>query len=402
MRLLRSGRLTRRLATATTLTMLTVATLSAGPLSGTASAQDARRELVLVGNNDAGTVSFIDAVTFVRLFDVDIIPDLQQRLAEMTPVERVEYELVRAQMGGDKYVDDVAVSPDGRTLYVSRSNLADAAAFDIRTRRLLWRTRLDGLRADHLALSRDGTRLVISAVTAKKVHALDTATGRIVGSFPTGDYPHQLEYSPDGRRIYNASIGNVVLPDWLDALKGQRVFTVVDAQTLKVTKTFDLGGRGIRPFFITPDEKYVYAQLSFLHGFVEYSLEQGRITRTVDLPILGDGRTMPTADYPNDSAHHGLALSKDGTKICDAGTVSDYVAILSRPALTVDRILHTGDQPYWATTSVDGRYCFVSNSLSDTVSVISYATATEVARIPVGAYPQRLHATTVPGEVLAG
>jgi YVTN family beta-propeller protein len=111
---------------------------------------------------------------------------------------------------------------------------------------------------------------------------------------------------------------------------------------------------------------------------------------------------MPTADYPNDSAHHGLAASNDGAKICAAATVSDYVAIVSRPGLTVDRIVPVGDQPYWATTSVDGQYCFVSNSLSNSVSVISYATATEVARVPVGRYPQRLHAAVIPTDVLPG
>jgi YVTN family beta-propeller protein len=377
--------------------------LAPGSASGTSVAsvpQSTGRELVLVGNNNAGTVSFVDAHTFQRLFDFNIVPDLQQRLAAMTVAERISYELVKLQMGGDKFVDDIAVSPDGRTMYVSRSNLDDAAAFDIKTRQLLWRTRLEGIRADHLALSPDGSRLVISAVTAKKVHAIDTSTGRITGSFATGDFPHGMLYSPDGKRIYNGSIGNITLPDWLDGLKGSRVITIVDSQTLAVQKTINLGNKGIRPFVITPDEKFIYTQLSFEHGFVEYSLEQDRITRTVTLPKLGDGQTMPTANYPNDSAHHGLALSADGAKICDAGTVSDYVAILSRPALTVDRIIPVGDQPYWAATSVDGRYCFVSNSLSDSVSVIEYDTATEVARIPVGHYPQRLNTTTVAEDAL--
>jgi YVTN family beta-propeller protein len=319
----------------------------------------------------------------------------------MTFAERAAYELVRAQMGDHKFVDDIAVSQDGRTIFLSRSNLADAAAFDLTTRRLLWRTRVEGLRSDHMQLSRDGARLFVSAVTAKKVHAIDTATGRITGSFPTGDLPHDMELSPDGERIYNGSIGTVFLPDWVGGLKGRRVMTIANARTLRVEKTIDLGSnREIRPFQLTSDEKFVYSQLSFHHGFVEYSLDDSKITRTVTLPKIGDGANMPTADYPNDSAHHGLALSRDGSKICNAATVSDYVAIVSRPALTVDRIIRVGDQPYWATISVDGRYCFVPNSLSDSVSVISLASATEVARVPVGRYPQRLHATSVPQDVL--
>ncbi len=379
-----------------------VAQGSAGAASSAAvGAPAGTRDVVLVGNNDDGTVSVVDARTFDRLFDVDIKPDLAQRLAEMTVGERAAYEIVRAQMGGDKYVDDVAVSVDGRTLYVSRSNLADVAAFDLRSGRQVWRTRVEGMRADHFVLSRDGRRLFVSAVTAKKVHALDTADGAIVGSFPTGDYPHGMELSPDGNRVYNGSIGAVFLPDWLDGLKGRRVMTVADTRTLKVVDTFDIGdNRGIRPFVVTPDEWFIYAQLSFLHGFVEYDLAQRRITRTVPLPKRGTGVTMATSDYPNDSAHHGLAISPDGSKICDAATVSDYVAILSRPGLAVDSIIPVGDQPYWATTSLDGQYCFVSNSLSDTLSVISYASATEVARVPVGRYPQRLRPAAVAEDAL--
>jgi YVTN family beta-propeller protein len=359
------------------------------------------RDLVLVGNNNAGTVSVIDAHTFARLFDIDIKPDLVDRLAEMTLAQRAGYELVKVQMGGDKFVDDLAVSPDGRTMYVSRSNLADVAAFDIGARQLLWHTRVDGLRADHILLSSDGSRLFVSAVTATKAQAINTADGRIVGSFPTGAYPHGMELSPDGTKVYNASIGVVSLPDWMDPLKGKRVMTVVDSTTLRVLDTIDIGdNRGIRPFQITSDGRYIYAQLSFLHGFVEYDLQQRKITRQVDLPKLNGGETMPTADYPNDSAHHGIALSPDGAKICAAGTVSDYVAIISRPALTVDRIINVGDQPYWAANSLDGQYCFVSNSLSDSLSIISYATATEVARVPVGHYPQRIRTATVPADVL--
>jgi YVTN family beta-propeller protein len=118
------------------------------------------------------------------------------------------------------------------------------------------------------------------------------------------------------------------------------------------------------------------------------------------MPLSAEAKKMKREDYPFDSAHHGLALSGDGSKLCVAGTISDYVAIVSRPGLTVDKYLSTGDQPYWATSSPDGRYCYVSNSLSDTVSVISFDGAQEVRRIPVGHHPQRIRVAPIPADVL--
>ena len=53
------------------------------------------------------------------------------------------------------------------------------------------------------------------------------------------------------------------------------------------------------------------------------------------------------------------------------------------------RIHELGARTYWATTSTNGRYCYVSVAGDDSLSVISYETEEEVARVPVGDHPQR-------------
>jgi YVTN family beta-propeller protein len=249
---------------------------------------------------------------------------------------------------------------------------------------------LEGVKADHATLSPDGTKYVISAITSAKSQVIDTATGRIVGSFATGTYPHENVYSADGARIYNMSIGVTTLPKSLNVFKGAKQLTVVDAATLRTVRTYDFE-YGIRPAVITPDEKTMYAQLSYLNGFVEYDLVAGRITRTVQMPFSTAGAALSPDDYPQNSAHHGVALSGGQDKLCMAGTIDDYTAIVSRPGLTTDGFVHypTGSVPYWSTTSVDGNHCFVTLSNLDAVSVIDFRTAKEVARIPVGDFPQR-------------
>jgi YVTN family beta-propeller protein len=347
-------------------------------------------DVVLVGNSVAGTVTFLDGHTFANLGSVDVIPDLAERLAQMNPIERAAYELIRQQEGGDRFADDAYLSPDGRTLYVSRGNLDDAVAFDLATRRMLWRHKVAGFKADHAALSPDGTRFVVSATTVAQAQVLDTATGALVRSVPTGTYPHANDYSPDGTRIYNASIGITALPKALDFAKGVKQLTVIDARTFAVLRTYQFS-EGIRPAVFTPDGTTMYAQLSYLNGFVEYDLRAGRITRTVPMPFSPAGAALNPDSYPNNSAHHGMALSGDTGQLCDVGTIDDYTAIVDRPGLTTRGTVTypAGTLPYWATTSADGRYCLVSLSNANAVSVVDYATAQEVARVPVGTFPQR-------------
>jgi YVTN family beta-propeller protein len=215
--------------------------------AGARESSSAARDLIFVANNFGGTVSVIDARTLASVAEINVIPDLEQRLAQMTIAEKIGYELVRSQTGHDQFADDVSLSPDGRIMYVSRSNLADVVAISLVTRQQLWRTKVSGLRADHMTISPDGRKIVVSAITSKKVEVLDAENGAVIGSFPAGDYPHENQYSADGKKIYNASIGTIPVPDWMEPLKGQRQVTVADAATLKVERVYSFS-HGVRPF----------------------------------------------------------------------------------------------------------------------------------------------------------
>jgi DNA-binding beta-propeller fold protein YncE len=365
------------------------------------------RDVLYVGNNWDGTADVVDPQTFTKLARINIIPDIDERMAEIqSDPERFGYYLAIRELvgeGHDQYVDDMFSSHDGRYLYVSRPSLADVVAFDLSTREIVWRTKVDGNRADHMAISPDGTRLLVSASTAKVVDVIDTGSGQIVARFPSGDQPHENNYSRDGNLIYHASIGTVYTTldePVFDATKGERIFEIVDAHTYEVLRKIDMGQKldefgepdmsgAVRPMALSPDERFLYFQVSFFHGFVEYDLQQDRVLRLAHLPLSEEAAGMRREQYLLDSAHHGLAMNPEGTKLCAAGTMSDYAAIVDRTSFAYTLAAH-GKKPYWSTNSADGRYCFVSFSGDDAVSAISYDTEQEVARIPVGDHPQRM------------
>jgi DNA-binding beta-propeller fold protein YncE len=374
------------------------------------------RDVLLVGNSVSGTVSFLDARTFASLGSVDVIPDLREVLAEIQAdlVRSVAYPIIKSQQlihhfepsAGDRFVDDLFLSPDGTTLYVSRSNLGDVAAFDL-TRKghpLRWKTRVDGLKADHASISPDGKRLVVSATTAQVADVFDAESGKLIGSFQTGYYPHQNDYSADGKHIYNSSIGNVgyeAVPYELNALKGDRWLVKADAVTLEVVHTWHFE-YGIRPSVITADEKIMYAQLSYVNGVIKYDLEQEREVARSEQPLSTFAlETYKTyTEYPHDSAHHGLSLSGDGKKLCDCGTIDNQVAIVSTDSMKATKLIEVGAVPYWATTLPDGQHCAVSLSGANAVAIIDFESETQIAESPVGKFPQRSRLGKIPAQVV--
>jgi DNA-binding beta-propeller fold protein YncE len=379
----------------------------AAPTGAEAKQKPPTRDVLVVSNNWAGTADLIDPESFKRLERINVIPDAEERIAEIhaDPVATQYFNLIRELIGEghNQYVDDGFTSPDGRLVYFSRPSFADVVAIDLKTERIVWRTKIDGYRADHMAISPNGRRLLVSASTARMIDVIDTGTGGIVGRIPSGDSPHENNFSSDGKLIYHASIGTVYTDTddpALDATKGERVFEIIDARTLQVLRTIDMGEKlaeagypsmsaAVRPMALSPSERYVYFQVSFFFGIVKYDLREDRVAGVLNLP-LDDAEGMQRSDYLLDSAHHGLAMNPKGTKLCVAGTMSGYAAIVTRKPFELQRKVHVGHVPYWAAASENGRYCFVSVAGNDRVAVISFRNGREVARIKVGDHPQRM------------
>ncbi|MGH2795438.1 MAG: YncE family protein [Actinomycetota bacterium] len=361
------------------------------------------RPVVFVANAEAGTVALVDAGTHQTLRTIDVIPDGPAPTLEQDPVNAAAYPLVVAAVG-ENWAQDLDISPDGTVLYVSRGHRGDTAAFDIASGEMIWRTSIGGFRSDHMTISPDGSRLYVSALTQNIVQVLDTTSGTVVGSFPTGEWPHDNVFSPDGERVYNGSIGNILVPPEIrdvrpsiaPLLPPPYVLTVADPVTLEVIRTIEFD-RGIRPFLLSADGGRMYAQISEFHGVVEFDLADGRPLRTLPLPIA-DGVTSD--DYDFEAPHHGLALSGDGRLMCIAGRASDYVALVSTETMSLVATIPVDDAPGWAETSPDGSSCYVASTRANTVSVVSYETLSLVAEIPTDAGPKYLTSAHVPESVL--
>ena len=342
----------------------------------------------MVANAQAGTVALVDVASQSLLGAIDVNPARAKRDGP----------------GAPNYAQDTDVSPDGRTLYVSRGYLGDVAAFDIASGRLLWQRSLNTGRADHMTLTPDGRHLFVSALLDNRVYKITAATGEITGHLVTGVYPHDNKISRDGRRLYNTSIGplsslprHAGAPPLTETAGHPFQLTIADVGTMQTLDRIRLDN-AIRPWQFTPDEKGLYAQLSNEHAVVAYNLAGRKVTRRLDLPVKPG---VSVADWDFEAPHHGLALTPDGRTLCLAGRASDYAALVRAPDLTLIATIPVGDAPGWAETADKGRLCLVANSRSDDLSIISIPKRTEVVRLPMGKGPKHITVALIPASVVA-
>lgn len=424
------------LATALGATGVTVtASAAQGEAGGRPSAGPYERllDVMFVGNNWDGTATVVDARTHHPIRTIDTIPDRDERMAEIlaSPDELAFYLAIQTAIGegNAQYTDDMFTTHDGRLLAVSRPSFADVVGIDLASGEIVWRFPMEGYRSDHMGVSPDGTRLLVSDSTANKVHELDIWTGRRTGEFASGDSPHENNYTADGELVFHASIGRVYTPtdrpvmrEPYDTLKGEQYFQIVRTDGLQIQSRWDMGreleeagypgmASAVRPMALAPDERFVYLQVSFFHGWIEFDTQApdtdgaptyegepdaGAVTRVVALP---QRTTEAREQYVLDSAHHGLAMNPAGTTLCAAGTMDGYAAIVDRETEEFE-LVDVGEKPYWSTNGVFGDECWVSVSGEDEVVVIDYATAQPVATVPVGDHPQRVRAGVVAASVL--
>ncbi|MEU2285283.1 YncE family protein [Streptomyces sp. NPDC013178] len=398
---------TRHLCSIAAALVLTVTAPATAATAVTSAGAAAQREVLLVANNWDGTADVIESSgDFAKIGRINVIPDKDQRMAEINadPIRWVAFMTIRNSVGEghDQFVDDMYSTPDGSSVVVSRPSFADVVSINVATGAVNWRFPVSGYRSDHMAVSPDGTRVAVSASTSNTVHVLDINTGKQLGSYSTGDKPHENIFTKDGKYIWTMSIGDVntaLDAPWLDWTKGDRRITVVDATTYQQVKVIDMRQRldaigltdysdAVRPAVFSPDESKLYFQVSFFNGFFEYDIATDKITRTKTLPknpATSDDRTT----FVNDSRHHGLSMSPDGSKLCVAGTMDDYATVVNRTTLQEGPLV-TASKPYWATVSGDGKSCVVSESGADQVTAIDFATGRKVVSVPVGDHPQRV------------
>lgn len=298
-----------------------------------------------------------------------------------------------------EHTDDVMGSPDGERFYVAaqddmrspfgyqNNESGKVMAFDSRTLAPIWSVALDGS-PNHTSRSPDGKHIYVPLYTRQWLVVLNADTGAIEQWWPATIGNHATEISKDGTRLY---VGNMVT----DAIY------VYDTATGKVVMALNVG-ESVRPIVLDEPRGLFYYQLSRLHGFEVRKIADGSFVKRIDLPALDKPVGAPEGSLKDRLANlegaqawpytynHGLAMTRDGKHLVAVATVANYAAIYALPDYTLKGVVPVGGSPNWVVCDPEGKFAYVTNPKSDSVSVIDIEGVREVARIPVGKGPKRI------------
>jgi YVTN family beta-propeller protein len=269
-----------------------------------------------------------------------------------------------------------AVSADGRLFFATVEGDQTLRVIDTASDQVLQSIKLSGL-PNQCAATPDGRFVGVPIRGGDSVDVVDVAAGNVVKGLPV-KAPHNC---------YNARRQDHV---WVTSM-GDHMVNLIDLNSLTYVAEIPVGGIP-RPLAVTYDEKTLYCQLSDLHGFVVADVPSRKVIARVELPRLPPDVKFPVPNTPS----HGLALTPDEKELWATSCGIDAVYVYDTVDKSIDGKVRTGSGPAWLTFSPDGKYCCVSNVLSDDVSIIDTARRREVARIKVGKMPKRLVVAGVP------
>jgi YVTN family beta-propeller protein len=216
------------------------------------------------------------------------------------------------------------------------------------------------------AASPTGT-LVVLAKAEAKAFLVDLATGRAAATVPTGEGPHEVAVSPDGRTAVVANYGT--------RSAAGSTLTVIDLPGARALRTIRLAP-GTRPHGVL----FLDARRALV------TAEGAKALLVVDVA----GGTVEAVVETGQEISHMVAATPDGRRAFVANIGSGTVTVVDVPARRVLAHVRTGEGAEGIAVSPDGREAWVTNRAADTVSVVDVGSLAVVASIPCASFPIRV------------
>jgi len=279
-------------------------------------------------------------------------------------------------------------------LYVDNSTGNDISVINVAQNKVIATVQVGSL-PHAICASGDGRQVYTTTQADFTLQQIDTATNTVTGSWPLAANPNECSVTKDGRYVVIALAGNSTATIFdtqtkqfvkTIALKGahncfapmggsndyvyceeQKGFDIakIDMKTMDIVDRIKVNGEG-RPFVVTPDLNTMYVALSDLSGAAIIDVPH----QTIAEVVLPSTHLMNCTVEPGNTPTHGIALTTDMKKlwITDVPGAGVYVYDLQTKKLS--QKIATGKCPNWFAVSSNGKWIAVTNSESNSVSIL--------------------------------
>lgn len=218
----------------------------------------------------------------------------------------------------------LALSPDGKRVYLSGAKQKKVHVFRIDGDRFAAEPAIPVTTPDDagkdalpsgLAVSADGRSLWVTRIRADDVVRIDLGTLKAVARVPVGRHPYRPVLSPDGKTL--------AVTNW-----GGASVTLVDAAAGGVLATIPVEDHPCDALF-SPDGKTLFVAQANRNRVAAVDVASRKVVRQVAVALGPDGPGTPSADSLLDgSTPNALALSGDGRTLFVANADDDAVAVV--------------------------------------------------------------------------
>jgi DNA-binding beta-propeller fold protein YncE len=222
----------------------------------------------------------------------------------------------------------------------------------------------------------EGATLAVANKAEATVSLIDLGSGDVVATLPTGEGPHEIGISPDGRF---ALVTNYGTRD-----RGGNSLTLIDIAAAGVVKTVELGEYG-KP-----------------HGVEWLDDETAAVTVEANkaLIIVDIARDKVMQSIGTDQEiSHMVALDPQRGRAYTANIGSGSVTVLDLGKGTREANIATGEGAEGIAVSASGEHIWVTNRGADTITILDADTLEAAGEIVSEGFPIRATATPK-GQVL--
>ena len=318
---------------------------------------------VYVADEEANTVSVIDAATFKKIrsipvgqgpHNVQVAPDGKR----VWVTNNGEPGKAAAKMPQDGMPKSEHGAAAGAGAVWAIDTVSDEVVIKVPV----------GMHPAHVVVTRDGRYAYVANGGENTVSVVEISAQRVVETIPVGTTPHGMRLSPDGKQA------------WVANLKGGTV-SVIDIRSRKQIAQIVVG-KGPAQVGFTPDGRLGFVSLSEENRVAVIDPASRKVLSTVSVG------TAPIQVYATPDSRL-LLVANQGTREKPGSTVTIIDLATFKPVRTIE----TGPGAHGVVVDRDGRHAFVTNTYANTVSVLDLKDWKVIATVPVGKGPNGISMT---------